>query len=253
MNSLGTGLAILLVIFSGAMLGMLIGRLLPEDHMSSETRTAISVSMAMVGTMSALVLGLLISSANSAFSTRNGEMTLLSADVIRLDQLLLRYGAEAEAARDALQQYAAMKADDLFPAEPGRVPNVDNPTTVETLDRIEDIMLALQPGDDRQRWLIAQALQLAAEMGATRWLLVQQNARSIPVPFLVLLVFWLTILFASFGLFAPRHATAIVVLFLCSLAVSGGIQMVLDMDSPFEGVVRIPSAPMHHAMEVISR
>ena len=69
-GSLGIGLAIMLIIFSGAMLGMLVGGLLPDQHVSSETKTAISISMAVVGTMSALVLGLLISSANSSFSTR---------------------------------------------------------------------------------------------------------------------------------------------------------------------------------------
>jgi hypothetical protein len=245
------GLIILVVVFSGAILGMQIGRLLPAHHISSETKAVISVSMAVVGTASALVLGLLISSANTSFSTRNAEVTRMSADLIRLDRLLRRYGPEAGTAREGLQRYVAMKFDDLFPGGTYGKPNVDNRATLETMEHVQDSILALRPEDNRQQWLIAQALQLMAAISETRWLLVQQSASSIPLPFLIMFVFWLTLLFGSFGLFAPRNVTTVVALFLCSLAVSGGVEMVLDMDSPFEGAVHISSAPMRHAMEVI--
>ena len=175
----------------------------------------------------------------------------MSADFIRMDRLLRRYGPEADGAREALQRYVTMKFDDLFPQKPEGKPNVDNTATVEMLEHVQEMILALRPGDDPQHWLSAQALQLAAEVSETRWLLVEQNAGIIPVPFLILVVFWLTILFASFGLFAPRNVTVTVALFLCSLAVSGGIAMILEMNTPFEGVVRISSAPMRHALEVI--
>ncbi|MEA2783516.1 MAG: hypothetical protein QOK29_5060 [Rhodospirillaceae bacterium] len=246
------GLVVLFIVFSGAVLGMQIGRFLPPHHVSSETKTVVSVSTAVVGTVSALVLGLLISSASSSFSTRNAEVTRLSADIIRIDRLLRQYGPEADLARDALQRYTAMKLDDMFPEGADRKPHVDNPATLKMLEHVQDVILALKPGDDRQHWLITQALQLAAEIGETRWLLVQQSTGSVPIPFLILVVFWLTILFASFGLFAPRNVTVTVALFLCSLAVSGGIEMILDMDNPFKGVLRISSAPMRHAVEVIS-
>ena len=115
MTSLESGLVIFCVIFSGALLGMLVAWRLPRHHVSQETQTMVTVSMAVVGTMSALVLGLLISSANNSFSTRNTELGRMSADIIRLDQLLHRYGPEADAAWTSLQKYTQMKFDDLFP------------------------------------------------------------------------------------------------------------------------------------------
>src|SRR5437667_7903776 len=99
MSSLEIGLIILFTIFSGAVLGMLIGAFLPEHHLSGETKSAISVSMAVVGTLTALVLGLLISNASSSFSTRNSEVTRISADMVRMDRLLRRYGPEADGVR----------------------------------------------------------------------------------------------------------------------------------------------------------
>jgi hypothetical protein len=121
-----------------------------------------------------------------------------------------------------------------------------------TLDALQDRVLALAPADEARRWLQTQALQLTDAMSQMRWLLVQQSATAIPFPFLVLMVFWLSTVFASFGLFAPRNLTVVTALFLCAVAVSGAVLMILDMQTPFGGVIRISSVPMRHALEVIS-
>jgi len=118
MKLVEVGLPILAILFGGALLGMLASRLLPERHLSSDTRTLISALMAVIGTLSALVLGLLLATANSSFSVRNQEVMQISANVIRLDRLLRRYGPAADQSREILRQYAAMKTHDLFPKAP---------------------------------------------------------------------------------------------------------------------------------------
>ena len=245
-------LTIILIILSGTVLGLLLGRRLPSHHLSSETRNVISACMGVVATMSALMLGLLISTSSSALSTRNREMTRVSSDIIQLDRLLRRYGPEASIARAALQRYVAMALDNMSLAEAGRKPQLDNPTGAQMVERLQDMILGLKPHDDRQRWLSGQALQLATDVGETRFLLVQQPANSIPVPLLVMIVFWLTILFASFALFAPKNLTATLALFFCVVTVSSGIAIVLEMDTPFAGIVRLSSTPLQRALEVIS-
>lgn len=244
---------ILFVIFSGALVGMLIGWFLPDQLASSEMKAVVSLSMAVVGTLSALVLGLLISSASSSLSTRDSEITRISTDVIQMDLLLRRYGPEADVARDSLRRYTAMKLNDLFPDGRDRTPNMDNPATFKILEQVQDAIFALSPGDERQRWLIGRVRQLADEVSETRWLVVEQNSAGIPLPFLILLVFWLTLLFASYGLFAPRNVIATLALFLCAVAVAGGVEMVLDMSYPFAGLIHISSDPMRHAVEVINQ
>jgi hypothetical protein len=149
-----------------------------------------------------------------------------------------------------------MKVEDLFPSDTR--PNVDNPATLKMLDHVEDLILTLKPGDDRQRWLSTQALQLTVAVGDVQARLSQEDVNSLPLPFLGAVMLWLTVLFASFGLFAPRNVTVIIALFLCALAVSAAIKLVLDMDTPFEGRIQlsrppihISSDPMRHAIEVI--
>jgi hypothetical protein len=103
-----------------------------------------------------------------------------------------------------------------------------------------------------QRRVQSQALQLLQELGQTRWLLAaQQESRTTPLPFLAILLFWLTVLFASFGLFSPANATVIGVLFLCALYVSGAVFLILELGRPFEGPLQLSSAPMRHAYALI--
>jgi hypothetical protein len=243
------GLISFVVIFGGALLGIFAARALPEHHLSNETRTAVSVSVAIVGTLSALVLGLMISSANSSFTTQSQEITAISVDLIRMDRMLQRYGPEADSARAKLRTYAAAKAQELFPVV--GVPTQGDEATIEMLESMQDAFLSLTPTDDLHKWLRSQALTLSDGLSQARWLLVQQTGNSIPLPFLVLLIFWLAIVFGSFGLFAPLNTTALATLCLCSMAVSGGIAMILELGSPFSGLIRISAEPMHHALALI--
>ena len=248
------GVIIFLTILSGAGLGMLLGRLLPADHLSDQSRSVITVATAVVGTASALVLGLLISTASSAFTERSGEVGRIAVDVIRVDRLLRNYGPEADGARQSLARYAAMENEDLFPEDSDKAAKVEKPGAVQQLDDIRHALFALKPSDDSQHHVKDRALQLLDEMTDTRWLLAfQQNISPIPLAFLILLVFWLTMLFGTFGLFAPRNVTVAVALVLSAVAVSGGIELVLDMTDPFSGIVRVSSAPMHHAVEMTRR
>jgi hypothetical protein len=244
------GALILLTILAGAGLGMLLGRVLPVHHLSDQSKSIITAATAVVGTASALVLGLLISTASSAFSERSGEVGRIAVDIIRVDRLLRNYGPEADGARQSLAHYAAIELQDLFPEGSGKA-KVDSPEAVHMLAQIGNTLYGLQPSDDPHHRIKDRGLQLLDEIANTRWqVALQQNISPIPLAFLILLVFWLTILFGTFGLFAPRNITVVAALVLSAVAVSAGIELVIDMTDPFSGFVRISSAPMHHALEV---
>jgi hypothetical protein len=109
------GCAVLVMVFGSAILGTLIRRKLPESHLSDESKGVVTLSMGVVGTLTALVLSLLIATASSTFNTRNQEITLIAAKVTQLDRLLRRYGPEMDSLRALLRRYTAMRFQDLFP------------------------------------------------------------------------------------------------------------------------------------------
>jgi hypothetical protein len=244
------GIIIFLTVLSGAGLGVLLGRFLPAHHLNDQSRSVITVATAVVGTASALVLGLLISTASSAFTQRSNEVGRFAVDIIRVDRSLRNYGPEADSVRQSLARYAAVEFEEFFPTGSGKTAKVDKPSAVQLLRGIRVELFALQPSNDSQHQIKDKGLQLVDEMADTRWLLaIQQNITPIPTAFLIMLVFWLTVLFGTFGLFAPRNVTVAAALALSVLAVSGGLTLVLDMTDPFSGFVRISSAPMRHALE----
>jgi hypothetical protein len=118
---------------------------------------------------------------------------------------------------------------------------------------IYDKIQELAPHTDTQRALQSQAESIAINVGQTRWLLFEQSGSSISTPFLVVVVFWLSILFVSFGLFAPRNGTVIVTLLVSAMAVAGAIFLILELDHPFSGLVQISSAPLRNALAVLGR
>jgi CDP-diglyceride synthetase len=249
-NPLVVGFIVFAVVLAGALAGWVIKQLLPKHHLTEETKNVVSVSMAVVATVSALVLGLLISNANTKFSVFEGEVTALSAEILRLDQILRRYGPDTNVARETLRQYAEQKTADLFPNDPGNI-RLGNPSTYDLLQRLEDLLLALKPATPRDQWWLGQATNLAAKIGDTRWLLAQQTGEGTPKAFVALLVFWLALLFASFGLFAPHNLTSAAILTLCALAVAGAVGMFLELEQSFGRLVHISPQPMHQAIAVL--
>jgi len=225
---------------------------LPESHLDDESEAVVKLAMGMVGTLTALVLGLLVAAANSSYNASNQEVTSIAANVIQLDRLLRRYGPEADGVRNQLRLYTITKLQDLFPEGSATPPTLDNPTTVSLFEELQDRLAALEGHSAHQRWLLSQALQLTTAVVGSRWLLVEREVLGVAGPLLVLVVFWLCVLFMSFGLFAPRNATVTVVLFLCALAAAGAVQMTLDLSGPFEGIVRFSGQPMKHALDVIN-
>jgi hypothetical protein len=125
-------------------------------------------------------------------------------------------------------------------------------TAIVLLEKVQDAVLVLTPKNERQKYLRTLCVNLSSILIQARWSLEQRRGHSIPVPFLVLLIFWLSIVFASFGLFAPANPTALVTLFLCAVAVSGGIILIGELDNPLSGFIRLPSNSMRKALVEIA-
>jgi hypothetical protein len=237
-------------IFGGALLGMGIRAILPKHHLSPDSKDVVKLGMGLIATMSALVLGLLVASAKSSFDAQRSELTQISANVIYFDRILARYGPDTKEIRALLRASVISALDRIWPEDKSRPSQVEGTAGSEA---IFDKILELSPKTDAQRQLQAQAIKLATDVAQMRWLLFAQKGSSIPTPFLIVLVFWLMIIFASFTLFAPVNATVIVTLLVCALSVSGAIFLILELDRPFAGLIQISSAPLRNALEQLGR
>jgi hypothetical protein len=225
--------------------GLLLGSLLPGHKLNSDTKEAIRLGTGLIGTIAALVLGLLIASAKSSFDTQTGQVRQITANILLLDVLLLEYGPDAANARVALRKQTESLVEHIWNQDPDA--RATFKVTPEGLALYEQTQ-ALKPTTDAQRNIQARAIQLISDSAQTRLLLFTQGQNPIPLPFLAILVVWLTILFASFSMFAQPSPIVIGTLGLLALSATGAIYLVLELGQPFSGLLMIPSQPLAHAL-----
>jgi hypothetical protein len=245
-NSLAIALIAFVCIFGGILLGMFLRAALPAHQLSGDTKDVVRVASALVGTMAALVLGLLISTAKNAYDMRNSELAQVSADIVLLDSLLRHYGPETKEIRSLLRLSVAATIERIWPANGTRGTDVDPP--IGPAEILYDKIGELQPSNEYQRSLQTQALAMMIGIGNSRFLLIQEISSSIHPVFLAVLVFWLTIIFASFGLLGPCNATVLAVLLVCALSASSAIFLILDLDQAFTGTLQVSSTPLRQAL-----
>jgi hypothetical protein len=247
MSSLAISLLVFACVFGGTLVGMFIRARLPEHHLSAESKDVVKVGAGLIATMSALVLGLMVASAKSSYDAQKSEFTQMSVKIVLLDRGLAKYGPEAKETRELLRVFVTRMLALIWPDDRSGPAQLDpRATRAEALyDKIQD----LAPKIDAQRSLQNLLLSMAVDIGQKRWSLFQQSGSSISTAFLIVVVFWLSIIFASFGLFAPANATAIVTLLLCALSVAGALFLILELDHPFDGMIQISSTPLRTALE----
>lgn len=251
MSPVGIAAIVFACVFGAALLGLLAGATLPKHHLSSESKDVVKLATALIATMAALALSLLVSTAKGSFDRMYAELVENSARVVSLDRVLADYGPETAPVRALLKRSYAAGLHHLFPDDPSRVAHEDTPKAVVRMEGLRAEIWKLSPQTDAQRGLQSLGVKIASEIEATRWLLLLQEEEPIPLTLLVVLVCWLAVIFSAFGLFAPRNATVVTALFLCALSVSGAVLLVLEMDDPFSGLMKISSAPMREALAIL--
>ena len=246
-GSIATSCIVFACVFGGALLGMAFRSFLPEHHLDVDSKNIVNLGMALIGTMSALLLGLLIASAKGSYDAQRGELLQMSADIVQLDRLLARYGPQTTETRAVLRRAVAL-INQSWSEDTSRSERLDSPTLKAEITNFYESIQGLSPRNDFERSLQSQALQTAVEIARTRSILLEQVGSSIPTPFLIVVVFWLSVIFTSFGLFAPRNATVVVTLFVCAVSVSAAIFLIIELDSPFSGLLQISNAPLQEAL-----
>jgi hypothetical protein len=238
-------------IVAGVLAGVWLQALLPVHHLSERSQDTVKLGAGVIATMAALVLGLLVSSAKNTYDTASANVAQIGAKFIALDDMLAEYGPVTTPLRAQLKTLLAERIDSIWHPRTNAMSALLAIEATKITATLHKQLTALVPTNDQQKALLAQAWQISDEIHADRLLLIEQQQQGLPPVLLWLLVFWLALLFVSFGLFAPRNVTVIVVLLVCALSVSSAIFLILEMSHPLEGLIKVSSAPLVKALELI--
>jgi hypothetical protein len=252
MKDILIGVAVFAIIFGGALFGMLLAKILPDQHMSTESRDAIRLVMAMLATLSAVVLGLLTGSSISSLAEKDGELRSAGVQFIMLDRTLAEYGPETAQTRALLKGLLEERIGQIWPEEGGAV-SLTALGTGAGINLVQRDLFALSPKTEQQRWLQSNALKITDTIAESRWTTVEQIGSRFPWAFFIVVVAWQVVIFATFGLFSPRNASVVAALLVAALAIAGPIFMMLEMDQPYGGLVKIPSTSLRVALDQLGR
>jgi len=248
-SAIAVGVISFVCVFGGMLLGMFIRKLLPEHHLSDDSKDTVRIGMGLIATLCALVLGLLISSAKNSFDETSSAIAQSGAKLILLDRTMANYGPETQPIRQTLRRQVIARIEMIWPEHKAKIDGIDAFEKSPSAEIVADKLRELTPKNDLQRALQSEALQLCKEIVQMRWLAIEQSQISLPPVFLVVLLFWLAILFGSFGLFAPPNKTVLAVMVVCAISVAGAIFLIEEMNSPLGGIVKVSSAPLVNAVE----
>lgn len=245
MSPITVAIVTLACTFGSASLASLIRSALPESQLSKETQDVVRLGMGLVATMTALLLGLVTAAAKSSFDVQDSAVRASAVSVLILDRYLARYGPEAKPIRPLLRRVVESRIEAMWGAQ-GLQGLVDRGKPAA--EELQDQITALDPKTEAQRLARSASLGLCDEMLKSRWRVLQNQGGSVPPVFLGVVILWLTFTFASFGLFAPRNATAAVALFIAAVSVAAAVFLILELDSPFAGLIKISSTPFVSAL-----
>lgn len=252
MRDLLISLLVFAVIFGGALAGMAVRPLLSEHHLHADSRDVVKLTAGLIGTLTALVLGLLIASAKNTFDQKTNQVRQMTSTVIVLDDLLAQYGPEASSLRKLLRLSIPPLADRIWHEQlnpAGQPARFESSVEARAFD---NELLRLSPNNDTQRSLQSRAIAAFTEGAQMRLQLFAQAGSSIPTPFLVIVVFWLSTIFVSVTLFARANTVVTISLFVCALSFAGAIFLVLELDDPFAGLMGISSTTLRDALVPLS-
>jgi len=240
MESIYTAILVFGALVAAIFLGMLLRRVIPQQHLTSDSKDTVKVAVGLVATMAALLLGLLVSSAKGTYDTARGQVITMRAKIAFTDRVLEAYGPESEDVRGKLDVLAQEWSHQLWP-EPGvKAKGPD----IHAADAAYAALQQLAPKDDKQRALKAEALGAVVQLAELRTVLRAQALSSISIPLLIVVVGWLAVIFMSFSLLGPSNTTVTVALIVAALSVTAAIFLMMELDHPFDGLIRIPPDPL---------
>ena len=250
-------LLIAFIIFAFMLGGILLGStlrvILPDDHTQADSKDILMASAGMMATLIALIIGLLVTSAKGTYDVTTLRITQVGAKIITLDYYLSRYGPEAKEVRELLPQAIASGIERIWPNESKHGADLAKMESETEMADVYNKIRELSPKNDSQKYLQTRALQLMDDIMQLRWMVIEQSQTNLPRVFLVVLTFWLTVLFAQFGLLAPRNWTAMSALFICAISMSGAIFLILELNQPLEGAIKMSSTPLHKSLLLIGK
>jgi hypothetical protein len=251
LNSEKIALIVFACVFGSAMAGFSLGEMLPGHYLAGNAINIIELATGLIATLVGMVLGLLVSSAKGRFDRVSRELLHGAAQVVMLDRILAQYGPETGEIRAAVKS-AYISAMEKFTSGSGlQQVGLQTPEWIARFEGIQASIQAATPQNDAQQVLKARAIQVSTDLDNFRWSMSIEEIGSISIPMLVIVVFWLSFIFVAWGVISPRNVLVAIALLASALSVAGAVFLIVEMDQPLNGWIRVSSRRLRKALAIL--
>jgi hypothetical protein len=254
MSSLGFFALAFVCPLAGAGIGMLLRKRLPADHLSRESTDVIKLAVGLMATLVALVLSLLVSSANTFRGNVAVEYKQALAGIVQLDQCLKAYGPQAGDIRALVRDVVGRSFQQHWRHEDFGARQAAETANLESMVEVQRRILSLEPRDATQKWFQSQALQLSHDVvRVSQFLANDQSTAELPMPILVVVLVCSALIFAIFSLFVQPNGTVVAAFVAAAMTIAAGMFLIIELNSPFGGVLELSSAPARAVYDGLAR
>jgi ABC-type multidrug transport system fused ATPase/permease subunit len=251
MASVSISVAVGVLTFGVGLLGLYLKRLVPERHMSAGSREMIGAMIGLLTLLLALVLGTLIGSAYGFFASQKAEIESLCAQTLELDLAFRQYGPETQPLREALKGSMQEASDAIRGDRAAYQRHFEFRGYMSKFEKWNQTLSSLSPRSPTQTALISTLGASSASFQQTRLLMSLQLASPISWPLIVIVVSWAMLLFFGFGVTSGLNLTSLGALTFGSFAVASAIFLILELNQPYSGIFRVPSASIENTIAAL--
>lgn len=246
--------AVFLLACAALWFGRSLAQRLPLEHLTSEARNSAQIGIGMIATLAALVMGLMVSSSKASFDERQAEIVRVATTIVLLDHALAAYGTDTRDARDEVRALVGLTLARIAPSGTFGAEEFKAPlSNLGRVTHLQSTIMALAPANDAQRWFQSRAMTLTSDLARERTQTVERGERTIPNLVLAVVVSWVTLIFVGLGVFSVTNRTVLTGLVFCALAFACSFFLVLELDTPYSGLVAISGDPMRAVAAEVGR
>ncbi|MBU0800096.1 MAG: hypothetical protein KKA05_03750 [Alphaproteobacteria bacterium] len=229
---------------------MIFHRKMYASYYNDDTAAVVRLVANLFVVMTSLVFGLMINSSKNTYENIDNSVHAFVTDIIVLDRNLRNYGPHADDARLKLRKYVEQAIAHPTRGTDDLQKTPDN--TGQLLDVLGKSLAKIDPADRNQASMLSDIRQQYYHIVEQRWALIEKSEGTIPMPIIVMLGAWLTLIFASYGYRSPTNAVTISMVVTAAFLIAASIYVVLDMSIPFSGPVQISDVPLQRALTEIN-
>lgn len=247
--------AVAVAVFAGGCVGLVLQRVLHEKHTTGPSRDMIGAVVGLFTLLCALVTGLLIWTAYGVYAGQNTAIQTLASKVLQFDLALADYGPEANAERAKLRQNIGKAVDEIGDTSETDTNFATTSITgaIELIRNREKALESLHPSTDEQKKALAAATSAVESIGQGRLQMSFALFNPVSYPLLLIVVGWVVLLFCGFGLMSRGNVMSVVTLAVGAIGVASAILLILELSSPYSGLLRASPAPLQQALAIMGK